>query len=111
MANTFKNASLANVSTGGTYDTLYTAPGSTTSIVLGLAIANKLDTSVDVSVKFTDNSAGTSHQLLDEVTIPGKTTLETLAGQKYVLETADVLSVTSSTASALDVVMGLMEIT
>lgn len=111
MANTFKNAALADVSTSDTYDTLYTAPGSTTTIVLGLAIANKLDASVDVSVRYTDNSAGTTHQLLDEVSIPGKTTLETLAGQKYILETADSLSVTSSTASALDVVMGLMEIT
>lgn len=112
MANTFKNAALADVTTdSASYDTLYTAPASTTSIILGLAIANKNALSTAATVRFNDNSAGTSFQLLDGVIIPGSTTLETLAGQKYVLETGDSLSVLSDRDSALDVVLGLMEIT
>ena len=40
MANTFKNAALANVS-NSSYQTLYTAPANTQTVILGLAIANK----------------------------------------------------------------------
>ena len=110
MANTFKNAALADVNNAA-YDTLYTAPASTTTVVLGLAVANKSSQAVEVQVQFSDSSGGTTHQLLENVSIPGQTTLETLAGQKYILETGDALKVQSGTASALDVVLGVMEIT
>lgn len=108
MANTFKNAALADVSSGS-YDTLYTAPAATQVVVLGLAIANKTTSAVTVKVQFTDNSASTTHQLLEDVSIPANTTLETLAGQKYILEAADILKVQAGTGSALDVVLGIME--
>ena len=108
MANTFKNAALADVSSGS-YDTLYTAPAATQVVVLGLAIANKTTAAVTVKVQFTDTSATTTHQLLEDVSIPANTTLETLAGQKYILEATDVLKVQAGTGSALDVVLGIME--
>ena len=110
MANTFKNAALTDVS-NSSYDTLYTAPSATTTVVLGLAIANKNSQAVTVQVQYSDSSAGTTHQLLENVSIPGSTTLETLAGQKYILETSDALKVQAGTASAVDVVLGVMEIT
>tara|TARA_R110002153_G_scaffold32760_1_gene99120 strand:- start:498 stop:830 length:333 start_codon:yes stop_codon:yes gene_type:complete len=108
MANTFKNAALANVNNSA-YDTLYTAPSATQTVILGLAIANKSSSAVTVKVQFTDSSASTTHQLLEDVSIPANTTLETLAGQKYILEAADILKVQAGTGSALDVVLGLME--
>ena len=108
MANTFKNAALANVNNAA-YDTLYTAPASTQVVVLGLAIANKTSAAVTVKVQFGDTSASTTHQLLEDVSIPANTTLETLAGQKYILESTDVLKVQAGTGSALDVVLGIME--
>jgi hypothetical protein len=108
MANTFKNAALSDVSSG-LYDTLYTAPASTQVVVLGLAIANKIFAAVIVKVQFGDTSASTTHQLLEDVSIPANTTLETLAGQKYILEATDTLKVQAGTASALDVVLGIME--
>ena len=112
MANNFKNAAVANVSDSA-YDTLYTAPGSSGGtqqvVVLGLAIANKTTAAVTVQVQLTDASAGTTFQLLENVSIPANTTLETLAGQKYILEAADVLSVKAGTASALDCVLAVME--
>ena len=40
MANTFKNAALADVDSTA-YDTLYTCPSATTAIVLGVAITTK----------------------------------------------------------------------
>ena len=86
MANTFKNASLASVNHSA-FATLYTCPASTTAIILGLAITNKTDNSVTASVQFTDASdSNATRLLLNEVTIPANTTLEVLAGQKYVLE-------------------------
>jgi len=49
--------------------------------------------------------------VLNEVNIPGDTTLEVLAGQKYILETGDSLALQAGSASALDVTLGIMEIT
>ena len=108
MANTFKNAATADVSSGS-YDTLYTTPSATQTVVLGLAIANKNTQEVKVKVQFTDSSAAATYQLLEDVAIPGNTTLETLAGQKYILEAGDILKVQSDTSSSLDVVLGIME--
>ena len=87
MANTFKNASIASVPTNGfsSGGTLYTCPGSTTAIILGIAITNKTDNSAHISIQFTDSSASGTRLLLNEVAIPANTTLEVLAGQKYVL--------------------------
>jgi len=111
MANTFKNASLASVNHSA-FATLYTCPASTTAIILGLAITNKTDASVNATVQFTDASdSNATRLLLNEVTIPANTTLEVLAGQKYVLEASDILKVQASTASSLDAVLGLMQIT
>jgi len=109
MANTFKNAAYSNVSSGS-YNTLYTAPTNTRTIILGLALANKTSAEVKVKVQFSDYSAGTTYQLLEDVAIPGNTTLEVLAGQKYVLETSDALKLQADTGTAIDAVMGLMEI-
>ena len=111
MANTFKNASLASVNHSA-FATLYTCPSATTAIILGLAITNKTDNSVTASVQFTDASdSNATRLLLNEVTIPANTTLEVLAGQKYVLEASDILKVQASAASSLDAVLGLMQIT
>tara|TARA_B100000424_G_scaffold107533_1_gene80890 strand:- start:9 stop:359 length:351 start_codon:yes stop_codon:yes gene_type:complete len=116
MANTFKNASLADITTNGISAShsgglLYTCPSATTAIILGLAITNKTDNSVTASVQFTDTSASGNRLLLNEVSIPANTTLEVLAGQKYVLEAGDILRCQASAATSLDAVLGLMQIT
>tara|TARA_Y100001947_G_scaffold92080_1_gene78563 strand:+ start:1325 stop:1675 length:351 start_codon:yes stop_codon:yes gene_type:complete len=115
MANTFKNASLADVTTNGISAShsgglLYTCPSATTAIILGLALTNKTDASVTISAQFTDTSASGNRLLLNEVSIPANTTLEVLAGQKYVLETGDILRCQAGTGSAIDAVLGLMQI-
>jgi len=111
MANTFKNAFAANVNHSAYVD-LYVAPSGTTTVILGLAICNKTATACDVTVQIQDTSASSADfQVLDTVSIPGRTTLEVLSGQKYILETTDVLRVKSGTATAVDVSLGIMEIT
>ena len=111
MANTFKNASVANVA-NGSYSTLYTTPAATTTVVLGLSLANKTTNAVTVQCQFTDSSdSNATRQLLENVSIPANTTLEVFAGQKYILETGDVLAARAGTASALDVTVGILELT
>ena len=111
MANTFKNAIKPNVTTtGSNYDTLYTAPAGATSIILGLALANKTTSADTVKVQITDTSASNATiQLLEDVSIPANTTLEVLGGQKYVLETGDSLRVQAGTGTAIDAFLGVME--
>ena len=111
MANTFKNAIKPNVTTtGSNYDTLYTAPAGATSIILGLALANKTTSSVTVKVQVADASASNATiQLLEDVSIPANTTLEVLGGQKYILETGDMLKVRAGTGTAIDAFLGVME--
>ena len=108
MANTFKNSFLS-VNTG--YQTLYTCTGSgKTTVILGLALCNKSASAVNVTVQIQD-AGSTPYQVLEQVSIPARTTLEVLAGQKYILETTDTLRILAGTASAIDATLGLMEIT
>ena len=111
MANTFKNAFAANVSNSRFVD-LYTCPSATTTVILGLALCNKTANAVNATVQIQDTSdSNNDFQVLDTVSIPPRTTLDVLSGQKYILETTDVLRVKSGTGSALDAVLGIMEIT
>lgn len=111
MANTFKNAFAADINHAG-YVTLYTSPNSpsTTTVILGLALCNTTANAVDVTVQIQD-AGSTPYQVLDTVSIPGRTTLEVLAGQKYILEPSDTLRVQAGTASAIDATLGIMQIT
>ena len=108
MANTFKNAHLADV--GTSYTQLYVAPASTTTVILGIALCNITSATVVANLQMRDAGAN-ERQMLNDVEIPAGSTLEVLAGQKYILETTDEIRVKSDTANGLDVVMGIMEIT
>ena len=43
--------------------------------------------------------------------LPSKSSLEIMSGNKYVMETSDILKVTSNTANSLDTTLSIMEIT
>jgi len=121
MANTFKVCTIADVAVdSGTYSTIYTVAGSTTTVILGLALCNKIASDRTVTVKIasdtgnrtgSNDAANESVTLLNEVTIPADTTLEVLAGQKYVLETTDVMTIGASAGSSVDAILSIMEIT
>ena len=111
MANTFKNAFAASVNHSAYVD-LYTVPSATTTVILGLALCNKTASAVNVTVQMQDTSASNADfQVLDTVSIPARTTLEVLAGQKYILETDDKLRVKAGATSSIDATLGIMEIT
>ena len=116
MANTFKLKSNANMpASAGTPLTLYTCPGSTTTIVLGLLLCNN-DTSqrtVDVKIESDTNDTETNETVFitKDTPVPAKSSLEILAGNKIVLQATDVVKIDSDVAGKIDATLSIMEIT
>ena len=116
MANTFKLKTNDNMpATAGTPLTLYTCPGSTTTVVLGLLLCNN-DTSqrtVDVKIESDTNDTETNETvfLTKDTPIPATSSLELLAGNKVVLQATDVLKIDSDVAGKIDATLSIMEIT
>ena len=57
------------------------------------------------------NNDGDNIYVVKDAPIPAKSALETLGGGKMVLEASDLIKVTSSAASSIDVALSIMEIT
>ena len=113
MANTFKIKTKADIPTTST--TLYTVPASTTSIVLGMVLTNKAASKIKASVYLesstSDNETNENVTLLHDVPVPQNSALEVFQGQKLVLQTTDVLKVKCDTASSLDFLLSILELT
>ena len=110
MANTFKNATKAGGAVAADTDmTVYTVPTSTTTVVIGLTVANLASNSISVDVKL-EPASGDNIHIGKNLPIPSGSTINALAG-KVVMETGDVLKVQSDTANSADVAASLMEIT
>jgi len=106
MANTFKNYGTAGVGTSPT--TILTAAANTT--VIGYSIANVTSNTITVSVIIT--IGGTDCYLVKNAVVPAGGALVPVGGdQKLVLETSDVVKVSSNTAASADVIMSVLEIT
>jgi hypothetical protein len=108
MANTFKNQLQAAVGTSPT--TIYTAGSGVTATVIGMTIANILNTSITANVILT--SGGNDYYMVKMAPIDPGNSLITIGGeQKLILEANDVIKVSTSDASAADVILSLLEIT
>ena len=117
MANTFKTVTKSSVSTDSANPTtIYTVPSATTSIVLGMMLANKHSASINVTAKLssTTTNGGASQNaevnVLSSVPVENGSALEIMSGQKYVLQTGDVIKVFAGNAN-IDVILSFMEIT
>jgi hypothetical protein len=105
MAQTFTNAVAHNVTT---VTTVYTAPASTTGVVVGLMLANNAgsDTTVTVSV----TKSATTVNLLSSAPIPAASNLSVLSNNnRLVLLTGNSISVTA--AANIDVIASVLELT
>jgi len=116
MANTFKvKTDAAAPASAGSFDTIYTAPSSTTAIVLGLMVCNVKTSQVTASVRLNTNTVdGETNQpvlLVQDVPIPVGSSVELLAGNKVVLQTTDFLEIDCDTTAGVDVTLSIMEIT
>jgi hypothetical protein len=100
MANTFKNYVSASVGTSAV--TVYTVPSSTTSVVIGLNVANRSASQITVDVQL-----GSTY-IIKSVPIPVASSLSVLDG-KIIMETTETLVVTSSAASSADVILSVLE--
>ena len=106
MANTFKLKTKASV--GITTENVYVIPTSTTTVVIGITIANITGAGCLVGVGITRPSAD-DVSVLKNVPIPQGTSLEFMAGNKVVLEAADTLTVSSDTNGGVDVALTIMQ--
>jgi hypothetical protein len=107
MANTFKNGAKASITT---VQTIYTAPGATTAVVVGLIVANVAGADTTATVKVYDSSAALLVTLCSLTPVPATSNLNVLNNNnRVVLETGDYITVTC--AAACDAIASVMEIT
>lgn len=99
MANIFKNYTGEATTTGAV---VYTIPAATTSVFLGVNLANKSTTGVDVSVQL-----GSTY-IVKDAPIPVGSALSVLDG-KIIGEAAETITVTASANSAVDAIISVME--
>ena len=110
MANTFKLKTKANV--GVTTVGIYTAPSATTTVVIGITMANTSGSGVNVGVAVSRTSDTKDDiSLLKNAPIPSGSSLEFMSGNKIVLETNDQINVDSDTNDSVDAALTIMEIT
>ena len=100
MANTFTNYTSASVGTSAV--TTYTVPASTTSVTIGLTVANTTASQIKIDVQ----AAGV--YVIKDAPIPAGSALSVLDG-KIILETTDTVVVTSDTATSADVILSVLE--
>ncbi len=119
MANTFKVVSHDVMpASAGTPEDLYTTPGSTTTVVVGLLVANIHTAQVTASVKLVSDTSGggraatnTTTFLVKSMPIPVGGAREVPISNKLVLETTDKLQIDCSVADKVSVTLSIMEIT
>ena len=110
MANTFKLKTKNNVGTATS--NVYVVPSSpaTTTVVIGVTLANTSGSSINVGLGITRSSTD-DISLMKNVPLPYGSSLEFMQGNKIVLESTDTLTAVSDTNSTLDVALTIMEIT
>ena len=108
MANTFKLKTKASV--GVSTENVYVVPAATTTTVIGITLANRSGSSINVGIGVTRASEDDVN-ILKTVPIPQGSSLEVMAGNKLVLETTDTRTAISDVASSLDVSVSILELT
>ena len=111
MANTFKidtKSSVSNSGTGSSATTVVTAGGSATLVLLSILISNKTAASAQVDV-FVVKNTGDDVFLIKNAPVPAGASLEIISGSKIILQSSDVLRISSNTASALDAAVSYLE--
>jgi len=113
MANTFKLKTKAGID--ASLVTVYTVPSSTTTVIIGLTIANIKGASVTADVKVISDTSDTETNadvyIAKDIPLPAGSSVEVMAGNKIVLEAGDVVKVKGSVTDAVDAILSIMEIT
>ena len=113
MANTFKLKTKAGID--ASLVTVYTVPSSTTTVIIGLTIANIKGASVTADVKVisdtSDVETNADVYIVKDIPLPAGSSVEVMAGNKIVLQPTDAVQVKGSVTDAVDVILSIMEIT
>jgi len=110
MANTFTRKLSRGI--GVTADSIgsYTVAANTTVVIVGLTVTNTSGSAITANVFINDGAANTS--VVTNAPISSGASLVPIGGdQKIILITGDRLYVQSSTASSIDAILSIMEIT
>jgi hypothetical protein len=108
MAEVFKNARLLVTDS---YTTAYTVPALTTSIVIGLQVANVDGTNAaDISAQWLDSSnSNAATRICHTVSVPADAALGLLSG-KLVLEAGDAIQALASANGDLELTVSVLEL-
>jgi len=106
MANNYKNAKVDLTTTNVT--TLYTAPGSTTTIVKSILVSEDSGNADTITLTLT-NSASAIFSLFKTKAVSANATVELLTAP-LVVEESEILKVTAATANRLHVTASILEI-
>ena len=108
MANTFKSYTKTTVTNSLT--DIYTVPSATTSIVIGISLANILDNgnTVYADVKV-DKSTGDDVFLIKNAPLYAGAAFTLSDTGKIILETGDKIQAISNTASSVDILVSVLE--
>ena len=110
MANTFTRKLSRDVGNTATQIGTYQVPSGTTAVVIGLTVTNITGSAIAANVYINDQVANT--RLLVNAPISAGSSLIVVGGdQKLVLQTGDSIYVQGSSASSVDAVMSILEIT
>ena len=115
MANTFKLKTKAGID--ASLVKVYTVPSSpaTTTVVIGLTIANIKGAAVTADAKIVsntdDNEVNADVHIVKDIPLPAGSSVEVMAGNKIVLQATDEVWVSGSVTDAVDAVLSIMEIT
>ena len=109
MANTFKNKTFDGSNVSANTDMIpYTAPSSTTTVVIGLTVANTSNSQISIDIKL---DASTNIFLAKNLPIPAGSAFEYMSGNKIILQAGHSIKIQSDTANSADTCMSIMEIT
>ena len=113
MANTFKLKTKASID--ASLVKVYTVPSSTTTVIIGLTIANIKGASITADAKIVSDTSDTETNadvyIAKDIPLPAGSSVEVMAGNKIVLQATDEVWVGGSVTDAADAVLSIMEIT
>ena len=116
MANIFKLKTKTGVN-GAALSTVYTVPASTTTVIIGLTIANIKGASITGDIQIvtaaTTGENADDVYLVKSVPLPSGSSMEIMAGNKIILNAGDIVKAGGSNSSGADadVILSIMEIT
>jgi hypothetical protein len=109
MAEVFTNKKSRNIGTTATTIGSYTVPATKVATVIGLTVSNVTENIIKVTVVL--KSGGNDFHIVKNADIiPGQSQVLVGGDQKLILLTGESISVVSNTASSVDAIMSLVEI-